>query len=102
MYGKTLPSQNGAPLRLVVSRKYGFKSIKAIVNLKFTDRQPTNAWMRAEPDEYDFYATVDLARWSQARDRKLGDILCKHTSMFHGYDALVASLYCGMDLRRNF
>ena len=106
MYGKTLPNQNGAPLRLVVPRKYGFKNIKAIVRLKFTDRQPTSTWMRAASDEYGFYAnvnpTVDHPRWTQARDRKLGDILRKPTPMFNGYEAQVASLYSGMDLRRDF
>ena len=106
MYGKTLPNQNGAPLRLVVPWKYGFKNIKAIVKLKFTDSQPTSTWMRSAADEYGFYAnvnpTVDHPRWSQARERKLGDILRKPTLMFNGYEAQVASLYSGMDLRRNF
>jgi methionine sulfoxide reductase catalytic subunit len=106
MYGKTLPNQNGAPLRLVVPWKYGFKNVKAIVKIKFTDSQPTSTWMRAASNEYGFYAnvnpTVDHPRWSQARDRKLGDILRKPTPMFNGYEAQVASLYSGMDLRRNF
>ena len=106
MYGKTLPNQNGAPLRLVVPWKYGFKNIKAIVRLKFTDSQPTSTWMRAASNEYGFYAnvnpTVDHPRWSQARDRKLGDLLRKPTPMFNGYEAQVASLYSSMDLRRNF
>jgi sulfoxide reductase catalytic subunit YedY len=106
MYGKTLPNQNGAPLRLVVPWKYGFKNIKSIVKIKFTDSPANTTWMRAAPDEYGFYAnvnpTVDHPRWSQARDRKLGDILRKPTPMFNGYEALVASLYSGMDLRRNF
>jgi methionine sulfoxide reductase catalytic subunit len=106
MYGKTLPNQNGAPLRLVVPWKYGFKNVKAIVKMKFTDSQPTSTWMRAASNEYGFYAnvnpTVDHPRWSQARDRKLGDILRKPTPMFNGYEAQVASLYSGMDLRRNF
>ncbi|MCC7052806.1 MAG: protein-methionine-sulfoxide reductase catalytic subunit MsrP [Gemmatimonadaceae bacterium] len=106
MYGKTLPNQNGAPLRLVVPWKYGFKNIKAIVKLKFTDVQPTSTWMRAASDEYGFYAnvnpTVDHPRWSQARERKLGDILRRPTLMFNGYAEQVASLYSGMDLRRNF
>ena len=106
MYGKTLPNQNGAPLRLVVPWKYGFKNIKAIVKLKFTDTQPTSTWMRAAAEEYGFYAnvnpTVDHPRWSQARDRMLGDILRKPTPMFNGYAAQVASLYSGMDLRRNY
>ncbi len=106
MYGKTLPNQNGAPLRLVVPWKYGFKNIKAIVKIKFTDSQPTSTWMRAASSEYGFYAnvnpTVDHPRWSQARDRRLGDILRKPTPMFNGYEVQVASLYSGMDLRRNF
>ena len=105
MYGKTLPNQNGAPLRLVVPWKYGFKSIKAIVSLKFTDRLPNTTWMKAAADEYGFYAnvnpTVDHPRWSQARERKLGDILKKPTLLFNGYSE-VASIYSGMDLRRNF
>jgi len=106
MYGKTLPNQNGAPLRLVVPWKYGFKSIKGIVKLKFTERQPTSTWMKAASDEYGFYAnvnpTVDHPRWSQGRERKLGDIFKKPTLMFNGYEAQVASMYSGMDLRRNF
>jgi methionine sulfoxide reductase catalytic subunit len=106
MYGKTLPNQNGAPLRLVVPWKYGFKNIKAIVKLKFTDKQPTSTWMRAAADEYGFYAnvnpTVDHPRWSQARERKLGDILRRPTLMFNGYESQVSSLYSGMDLRRDF
>jgi len=105
MYGKTLPNQNGAPLRLVVPWKYGFKNIKAIVKLRFTDRQPTSTWMLAAADEYGFYAnvnpTVDHPRWTQARERRLGDILRKPTLLFNGYGQ-VASLYSGMDLRRNY
>jgi len=105
MYGKTLPNQNGAPLRLVVPWKYGFKNIKAIVKLRFTDRQPTSTWMLAAADEYGFYAnvnpTVDHPRWMQARERRLGDILRKPTLLFNGYGQ-VASLYSGMDLRRNY
>ena len=106
MYGKTLPNQNGAPLRLVVPWKYGFKNIKAIVKLKFTDRQPTSTWMKAASDEYGFYAnvnpTVDHPRWSQARERRLGEVLRKPTLMFNGYGEQVASLYSGMDLRREY
>ena len=106
MYGKTLPNQNGAPLRLVVPWKYGFKNIKAIVKLKFTDRQPTSTWMRAASEEYGFYAnvnpTVDHPRWTQARERRLGDLRRTPTLMFNGYEAQVASLYSGMDLRRDF
>jgi sulfoxide reductase catalytic subunit YedY len=106
MYGKTLPNQNGAPLRLVVPWKYGFKNIKAIVKLKFTDQQPVSTWMKAASNEYGFYANVnpmvDHPRWSQARDRKLGDILKKPTPIFNGYAEQVASLYSGMDLRTNY
>ena len=106
MYGKSLPNQNGAPLRLVVPWKYGFKNIKAIVKMTFTDRPANTTWMQAAPNEYGFYANVnpmvDHPRWSQARERKLGDILRRPTLMFNGYDTQVASLYSGMDLRRNF
>ncbi len=106
MYGKTLPNQNGAPLRLVVPWKYGFKHIKAIVRIKFTDRPSNTTWMKAAADEYGFYAnvnpTVDHPRWTQARERRLGDILRRPTLMFNGYEAQVASMYSGMDLRRNF
>ena len=106
MYGKALPNQNGAPLRLVVPWKYGFKGLKAIVSMKFTDKQPTSTWMRAASDEYGFYEnvnpTVDHPRWTQARERRLGDLLRKSTLMFNGYEAQVASLYSGMDLRRDF
>ena len=106
MYGKTLPNQNGAPLRLVVPWKYGFKNIKAIVKLKFTDQQPISTWMKAASNEYGFYANVnpmvDHPRWSQARDRKLGDILKKPTPMFNGYAEQVASLYSGLDLRKHY
>ncbi len=106
MYGKTLPNQNGAPLRLVVPWKYGFKNIKAIVKLTFTDQQPVSTWMKAASNEYGFYANVnpmvDHPRWSQARDRKLGDLLKKPTPMFNGYAEQVASLYSGLDLRKNY
>jgi sulfoxide reductase catalytic subunit YedY len=106
MYGKSLPNQNGAPLRLVVPWKYGFKNIKAIVKMTFTDRPANTTWMQAAPNEYGFYANVnpkvDHPRWSQARERKLGDILRRPTLMFNGYDTQVTSLYGGMDLRRNF
>ena len=106
MYGKALPNQNGAPLRLAVPWKYGFKGLKAIVSMKFTDKQPSTTWMRAASDEYGFYAnvnpTVDHPRWTQARERRLGDILRKPTLMFNGYEAQVASLYSGMDLRLDF
>jgi sulfoxide reductase catalytic subunit YedY len=104
LYGKTLPNQNGAPLRLVVPWKYGFKSIKSIVRLRLTDQQPRTAWNDAAPDEYGFYAnvnpTVDHPRWSQARERRVGEIRKRDTLMFNGYGDQVARLYAGMDLRR--
>ena len=107
MYGQPLPKQNGAPLRLVVPWKYGFKSIKSLVTLRFTERQPLSSWSRAAPQEYGFYAnvnpTVAHPRWSQATERRIGtgDGLFaprQRTHMFNGYD--VASLYAGMDLQR--
>jgi len=105
MYGEDLPNQDGAPLRLVLPWKYGFKSIKAIVHIKFTEKQPLNTWNVATPNEYGFYANVnpnvDHPRWSQAKERRLGEFFKRPTLMFNGYDQ-VASLYSGMDLRKNF
>jgi methionine sulfoxide reductase catalytic subunit len=105
LYGRDLPAQNGAPLRLVVPWKYGFKSIKSIVRIRFTDRQPTSSWMKSAPTEYGFYANVnpdvDHPRWSQRRERRIGTIRPRETLMFNGYPE-VAPLYAGMDLRRNF
>ncbi|MCG6935469.1 MAG: protein-methionine-sulfoxide reductase catalytic subunit MsrP, partial [Proteobacteria bacterium] len=106
LYGEVLPNQNGAPLRLVVPWKYGFKSIKSIVKIRFTEQQPVSTWTRAAPNEYGFYAnvnpTVDHPRWSQKRERRLGEFLKRKTLMFNGYDEQVASLYNGMDLNKNF
>jgi len=107
IYGRALPAQNGAPLRLVVPWKYGFKSIKSIVRIRFTDRQPRTAWNVSAPDEYGFYANVnpdvDHPRWSQARERRIGEWLRRRPTLpFNGYADQVASLYAGMDLRRNF
>ena len=106
IYGRPLPAQNGAPLRLVVPWKYGFKSIKSIVRIRFTDRQPRTAWNVSAPNEYGFYANVnpevDHPRWSQARERRIGEFRRRPTLMFNGYAEQVASLYAGMDLRRNF
>jgi methionine sulfoxide reductase catalytic subunit len=106
LYGETLPNQNGAPLRLVVPWKYGFKSIKSIVRIRFTDRQPATSWSRSAPNEYGFYANVnpqvDHPRWSQARERRIGEWRRRPTLMFNGYADQVASLYSGLDLRRNF
>ena len=109
MYGKLLPNQNGAPIRLVVPWKYGFKSIKSIVSIRLTARQPVNTWNDLQPREYGFYAnvnpTVDHPRWSQARERRFPTTLFNpnwiETRMFNGYDE-VASLYAGMDLRRHY
>ena len=109
LYGKELPNQNGAPLRLIVPWKYGFKSAKAIVNIKFVERMPTSSWMRASPREYGFYSNVnprvDHPRWSQASERVIGSgILSERipTIIFNGYSEEVANLYSGMDLKKNF
>ena len=105
MYGEDLPNQDGAPLRIVLPWKYGFKSAKAIVRISFTDRQPLNTWNISAPTEYGFYSNVnpnvDHPRWSQAKERRLGEFLKRPTLMFNGYDQ-VASLYSGMDLKKNF
>ena len=105
MYGETLPNQDGAPLRLVVPWKYGFKSAKAIVSIKFTEKQPINTWNRSAPNEYGFYSNVnpnvDHPRWSQKTERRLGEFVKRPTLMFNGYDQ-VASLYSGMDLKKYF
>jgi len=109
VYGRMLPNQNGAPLRLVVPWKYGFKGIKSIVSIRFVEQQPRNTWQVANPGEYGFYANVnpkvDHPRWSQASERLIGGSLIarrRPTEMFNGYAEQVASLYSGMDLRRNF
>src|SRR6204780_2699560 len=105
MYGEELPNQDGAPLRIVVPWKYGFKSAKSIVRIRFTTGQPLNTWQEAAPNEYGFYSNVnpnvDHPRWSQAKERRLGEFLKRPTLMFNGYDQ-VASLYSGMDLKKNF
>jgi methionine sulfoxide reductase catalytic subunit len=105
MYGEDLPNQDGAPIRLVVPWKYGFKSGKAIVRIRFSEKQPMNTWNVMAPSEYGFYANVnpnvDHPRWSQAKERRLGEFYKRPTLMFNGYDQ-VASLYSGMDLRKNF
>jgi sulfoxide reductase catalytic subunit YedY len=104
LYGKALPGQNGAPLRLVVPWKYGFKSIKSIVRVSFVENQPTTSWSEMAPREYGFYANVNPRvnhpRWSQARERRIGEIRRRPTLPFNGYAEQVASLYSGMDLRR--
>ncbi len=106
LYGKPLPNQNGAPLRLVVPWKYGFKSAKSLVKIEFLERQPSTTWNVAAPDEYGFYANVnpqvDHPRWTQSRERRIGEWRRRPTLMFNGYADQVASLYRGMDLRKNF
>ena len=106
LYGRPLPAQNGAPLRLVVPWKYGFKSIKSIVRIRFTETQPRTSWNLSAPEEYGFYANVnpevDHPRWSQARERRIGEWRKRPTLPFNGYAEQVASLYAGMDLRRHF
>src|SRR5438552_3130411 len=105
MYGEVLANQVGAPLRIVIRWKYGFKSAKAIGRIRFTDKQPVNSWNKAAPNEYGFYSNVnpnvDHPRWSKANERRLGEFLKRPTLMFNGYDQ-VASLYSGMDLKKNF
>jgi sulfoxide reductase catalytic subunit YedY len=105
LYGEVLPNQNGAPLRIVLPWKYGFKSAKSIVRIRFTGDQPVNTWQESAPREYGFYSNVnpnvDHPRWSQAKERRLGEFLKRPTLMFNGYDQ-VASLYSGMDLKKNF
>jgi len=106
VYGRTLPNQNGAPIRLVVPWKYGFKGIKSIVRMTFTDKQPKTAWNTQTPNEYGFYSNVNPAvdhpRWSQAKERRIGDFLRRPTLPFNGYADQVASLYAGMDLKKNY
>ena len=104
LYGDILPNQNGAPLRLVVPWKYGFKSGKSIVRIRFSEQQPATSWNKAAPGEYGFYANVNPAvdhpRWSQAKERRLGEFSKRPTLPFNGYAEQVASLYSGMDLRK--
>ena len=106
LYGKMLPAQNGAPLRTVIPWKYGFKATKSIVRIRFTETQPRTAWNAAAPNEYGFYANVnpevDHPRWSQARERRIGEFRRRPTLMFNGYADQVASLYQGMDLRKSY
>jgi len=106
LYGETLPPQNGAPLRMVVPWKYGFKSIKSIVKVRLIAEQPSTAWNLAAPDEYGFYSNVnpqvDHPRWSQKRERRIGEFGLRDTLMFNGYADQVASLYVGMDLKKYF
>jgi sulfoxide reductase catalytic subunit YedY len=106
MYGEELPGQNGAPLRLVVPWKYGFKSIKSIVRIQLVEHQPPTTWNVEQPDEYGFYANVnpdvDHPRWSQRRERRIGELRKRPTLFLNGYADQVASLYAGMDLREHF
>jgi sulfoxide reductase catalytic subunit YedY len=108
LYGQVLPAQNGAPLRIVVPWKYGFKSAKSLVRIRFVENEPVNSWQKSAPREYGFYSNVnpnvDHPRWSQATERRLGEdglfTRRRPTAMFNGYGEQVASLYAGMDLKR--
>jgi len=110
MYGEVLPNQNGAPVRMVLPWKYGFKSAKSIVKIRFVEKQPTSSWTKAAQQEYGFYSNVnpqvDHPRWSQASERRIGEdglfARKRPTLMFNGYEAQVGQLYAGMDLKRNF
>ncbi|CAB1367615.1 protein-methionine-sulfoxide reductase catalytic subunit MsrP [Denitratisoma oestradiolicum] len=106
LYGEVLPKQNGAPLRLAVPWKYGFKSAKSLVAIRLVEKEPLTSWVKAGPGEYGFYSnvnpTVDHPRWSQARERRIGEFFKRETLMFNGYGDQVASLYNGMDLKKYF
>ena len=106
LYGETLPNQNGAPIRLMTPWKYGFKSIKSIVRISFTEKQPPNTWNEMAANEYGFFAnvnpSVDHPRWSQARERRIGYFLRRETLMFNGYEEEVGELYAGMNLRKYY
>ena len=104
MYGETLPNQDGAPVRIVVPWKYGYKSIKSIVKIKFQEHEPGTTWNQYSSNEYGFYSNVnpnvDHPRWSQATEHRLGEIFSRKTLIFNGYGDQVASLYNGMDLKK--
>ena len=106
LYGKEMLNQNGAPLRLVVPWKYGFKSIKSIVKIKFVEKEPPTTWNLLSPNEYGFYSNVnpdvDHPRWSQKTERRIGDFLKRKTMMFNGYGDQVNGMYSGMDLKKSF
>ena len=106
LYGEVLPNQNGAPIRLVTPWKYGFKGIKSIVSVKFVEKQPMNTWQQTRADEYGFFANVnpdvDHPRWTQKTERRIGEFFRRKTLPFNGYGDQVASLYAGMDLKRNY
>jgi sulfoxide reductase catalytic subunit YedY len=106
LYGEVLPNQNGAPVRLVVPWKYGFKSAKSIVRMRLVEKMPVSSWMHASPNEYGFFSNVnpdvDHPRWSQARERRIGEFLKRKTLPFNGYGEQVASMYAGLDLKKFF
>ena len=106
LYGELLPNQNGAPVRVVVPWKYGFKSPKSIVQIRFTEKQPISSWMQAGPNEYGFYSNVnpniEHARWSQAKERRIGDFFKRETLLLNGYAEEVAQLYGGTDINSYF
>ena len=106
LYGELLPNQDGAPVRIHVPWKYGFKSAKSIVRIRFTSSQPSTAWNTQAPNEYGFYSNVnpkvDHPRWSQAKERRIGEFFKRETLMFNGYGDQVASMYAGMDLKKNY
>ena len=106
LYGEVMPKQNGAPIRLVVPWKYGYKSAKSIVKIRLVEEQPITSWMKAGPSEYGFYSNVNPAvdhpRWTQAKERRIGEFLKRPTLPFNGYAEQVAQLYSGMDLIKNF
>ena len=106
MYGEHMPKQNGAPLRIVIPWKYGFKGAKSIVKIRFVEKQPPTVWTKSAPDEYGFYSNVNPdvphKRWSQSHERRLGEFFKRKTLPFNGYGEQVAGLYAGMDLRKNF
>lgn len=106
LYGETLPNQNGAPVRIVVPWKYGFKSAKSIVRIRFVASRPVTSWMKAAPREYGFYSNVnpevEHPRWSQSKERRIGEFFKRRTLMFNGYGEQVAGLYSNLDLRRYF
>ena len=106
LYGDILPNGNGAPLRIVVPWKYGFKSAKSITTIRFVEHEPRSSWMKAAPREYGFYSNVNPdvphPRWSQAKERRIGEFMKRDTVLFNGYGEQVASLYSGMDLKKHF
>jgi len=106
LYGDILPNENGAPLRIAVPWKYGFKSAKSITTIRFVEDEPRSSWMKAAPREYGFYSNVNPdvphPRWSQAKERRIGEFMKRDTVLFNGYGEQVAGLYSGMDLKKHF